>query len=106
MLIVRWYVLLHVSGASILPCGILIFQTQWNTNNGKCGFCGDAYNAAVRAHEVGGKYANGIIGGTYRAGATIDIAVKLGTNHLGYFEFNICDNNNPNVRPTQECFDR
>jgi hypothetical protein len=36
---------------------------------GKCGICGDPYDAKPRQHEApGGKYANGIIVKKYKAG--------------------------------------
>jgi hypothetical protein len=36
---------------------------------GKCGICGDPYDASPREHEApGGKYANGIIVKKYTAG--------------------------------------
>lgn len=41
---------------------------QWEQNDGKCGVCGDAYNAAPRKHEAGGEYAKGIISRYYTAG--------------------------------------
>lgn len=40
----------------------LLFQSQWITNNGKCGVCGDSYSEAVpRAHEFGGTYGQGVV---------------------------------------------
>ena len=32
---------------------------QWGLNGGKCGVCGDPYDAAVKEHEaLGGRFAN------------------------------------------------
>ena len=30
------------------------FGVQWGVNGGKCGVCGDRYDAAVKDHEVEG----------------------------------------------------
>ena len=33
------------------------YQVQWDGNGGKCGVCGDAYNAPVKEHEApGGRF--------------------------------------------------
>jgi uncharacterized protein (DUF608 family) len=83
----------------------LYFQYQWTTNNGKCGICGDPYDAE-RENEAGGKYATGLISAHYKTGQTIDIAVQITANHLGWFEFRLCDNNNPKKAATPECLDK
>ena len=36
----------------------------------------------------------------------LDIDVELTANHIGYFEFRICPNNDPKKVATQECLDR
>ena len=44
-------------------------QHQWNTQGGKCGICGDAYDEPQpRTHEIGGPYYQGIIVQKYTAG--------------------------------------
>ena len=55
-------------------------QVQWGANKGKCGVCGDPWNAA-RAHEAGGKYANGIIVRRYDVASTINAVVQLTASH-------------------------
>merc|ERR1711962_298918 len=42
-----------------LYCGS--FGTQWETNKGACGICGDDASSKHQPHMDGGKYANGII---------------------------------------------
>ncbi|XP_045177030.1 uncharacterized protein LOC123537395 [Mercenaria mercenaria] len=79
---------------------------QHQVNGGKCGVCGDAYDDNQPAHEAGGKYANGIIVATYQVGQTIDVEFELTANHLGNAQFRLCQNNDPNKRVKQECFDK
>lgn len=82
------------------------FSTQWTKNGGKCGICGDAYDApSPRPNEAGGLYAKGIIVRSYQQGQVIDVKVELTANHLGYFVFKLCPNNNVQVEATQECLD-
>ena len=74
---------------------------------GKCGICGDAYDAKVKEHEAPeGKYANGIIVREYQAGDIIAVNVQVTSNHKGYFYFRICPNDNTAQDPYQECFDK
>ncbi|KAI5695606.1 hypothetical protein M8J75_000734 [Diaphorina citri] len=82
------------------------FTKQWQVNGGKCGICGDPWEAQPRPHEAGGKYANGIIVRKYRAGSAFTIRVELTANHRGYFEFRLCPHNRPKVAATQECLDK
>lgn len=73
------------------------FSTQWMKNKGKCGVCGDPYHMAKQPHNDGGKYANGIIAKVYKRGQSIDLEVKLTSNHQGWFEFRIGEYNNKNI---------
>lgn len=57
-----------------LNCGGVGQQHQ--TNGGKCGICGDSINGP-REHELGGKYATGIIGRTYEMGQIIDVNILV-----------------------------
>ncbi|XP_069122394.1 uncharacterized protein [Argopecten irradians] len=87
-----------------LNCGG--FANQWGTQNrGKCGICGDPYNGD-RMNEAGGKYATGLITRKYSEGQVIDIDVQVTANHLGWFEFRVCPNNNVKKAATQECLDQ
>ena len=44
---------------------------------GKCGMCGDPYDAAIKNHETGGKYATGVITKTYLNGQIININIYV-----------------------------
>jgi len=81
------------------------FATQWDKNGGKCGICGDPWNGK-KENETPGKYASGTIVANYTSGQTIDVAVKITANHKGWFEFKLCENNDPQNDKSQECFDR
>ena len=75
--------------------------------DGKCGICGDAFDAPIREHEApNGKFANGIIVAEYAANGVIDVAVEVTANHKGHFEFKMCPNNNVMEDPDQDCFDQ
>ncbi|ESO86390.1 hypothetical protein LOTGIDRAFT_195131, partial [Lottia gigantea] len=75
-------------------------------NGGRCGICGDPYDANVKPHEVGGKYATGQIVKNYRAGQTFTAKIEVTANHKGYFEFRLCANNDVTREVTQECLNR
>ncbi|GBN69095.1 hypothetical protein AVEN_50955-1 [Araneus ventricosus] len=88
-----------------LFCGGL--KVTHEDNGGKCGLCGDRYDLPVpRPHESGGNYTSGVIGRTYQPGRILDVIVEIVANHKGYFEFSLCERNDPNVRETEECFDK
>ncbi|XP_076454171.1 uncharacterized protein LOC143289153 [Babylonia areolata] len=80
-------------------------QVQWGQYNGKCGLCGDPW-PGPRDNEPGGKYANGIITRKYREGQVIEVHVQLTANHRGYFEFRLCQHDNPFKNITQKCLDQ
>ena len=66
----------------------------------------DAFNAEEpRPNEAGGEFATGVIVKTYEQGKVIDVAVKITANHLGYFLFKLCPNNDVRKEATQECLD-
>ncbi|XP_076466483.1 uncharacterized protein LOC143297847 [Babylonia areolata] len=82
-------------------------QRQWLKNEGRCGVCGDPYDAPQpRENEAGGVYANGVIVRTYRQGQVIPVDVKITANHLGYFVFKLCPNNNVKKAVTHDCLDQ
>ena len=73
---------------------------------GKCGICGDAYDAQVKDHEAPyGKYANGIIVETYHSGEIIPVSIQITANHKGKFYFHLCPNDNIHQDPTEDCFE-
>ncbi|XP_071447948.1 uncharacterized protein [Hetaerina americana] len=83
------------------------FSRQWQRNGGKCGVCGDPWDAPQpRAHEAGGKYAQGVIVRSYKMGSVVPIRVELTSNHKGYFEFRLCPQNNHRREATQTCLDK
>lgn len=77
-------------------------------NNGRCGVCGDPWDAPEpRPNEAGGIYARGIIGQTYPTDKRyIDSVIQVTSSMGGYFEFHICPNNNVLKRVDQECLDK
>ncbi|CAG0892303.1 unnamed protein product [Cyprideis torosa] len=79
---------------------------QHNVMGGKCGICGDPFDQNPREHEVGGKYANGIIVDEFEKGQVIEALIDITANHLGYFVFRLCPVINEDVEVTQECLDR
>jgi len=89
-------------------------QTQWMLNGGKCGVCGDPWNApAPRDHELGGRFtpAHAIIARRYRRGGVVPVVVELTASHAGHFEFRVCpvlhDPVSDSSRdPDPDCLDR
>ncbi|OWR55034.1 putative eukaryotic translation initiation factor 3 theta subunit [Danaus plexippus plexippus] len=80
------------------------FTRQWNKNGGKCGVCGDAWDSPKpRAHELGGRFGQGVIVRKYAPKDVIVIKVELTASHNGFFEFRVCDK----LKDTdQECMDK
>ncbi|XP_046579682.1 uncharacterized protein LOC124287227 [Haliotis rubra] len=81
-------------------------ERQHVGNGGRCGICGDAYDSFPRENEDGGKYANGIIVGSYRAGSDIMVTVRLTTYHKGFFEFRLCPDFSTSDDTFEDCLDR
>jgi len=73
---------------------------------GKCGICGDPFDGPWPHEAPGGEFANGNIVATYTQGETVKVSVEITANHLGYFTFKLCPNNNVNQDPKQDCFDK
>lgn len=69
--------------------------------------CGDPYDAPQpRENEGGGVYSSGIISKCFeKTASVIEVKVHITANHLGYFEFRLCEHNNPFTPVTQECLD-
>ncbi|KAH8336274.1 hypothetical protein KR074_004404 [Drosophila pseudoananassae] len=86
-----------------LFCGGLYTQSN---NGGRCGLCGDNYSdGQPRANEIGGNIGGaGVITRSYAAGNAITVGVKITTNHLGHFEFHLCNLDNYGSE-SEECFD-
>ncbi|EFA07374.1 uncharacterized protein LOC656897 [Tribolium castaneum] len=82
------------------------YYVQWELNGGRCGVCGDTYSDPhPQDNENSGKYGSGKIVRTYEAGSVINVDVWLSKNHLGSFEFSLCEITNPNAPESgEECF--
>lgn len=80
------------------------FQTQWFQNSGKCGVCGDPWDA--EQNEAEGKYATGEITQTFPAGGNITVIIEITADHQGYFVFSICPLNDEEDEVTESCLDR
>jgi len=87
-----------------LNCGGTSFQFN-SVNKGRCGICGDPWDANPAKYQAGGKFANGIIVRNYSPGEVIDVVVWLTANHKGYFTFRLCKNDDVTKAPEQSCFD-
>ena len=81
---------------------------QWSPGvEGRCGICGDPWDAEVRQHEApGGKFATGVVVREYQPGQVIPVTSHITANHVGFLEFRLCSNNNLTQDPAQTCFDR
>ncbi|XP_042873807.1 uncharacterized protein LOC122254270 [Penaeus japonicus] len=83
------------------------YARQWQRNGGKCGPCGDPWDAPQpRDNEGGGKYGRGVIVKKYKHSSIVNLGVQLTANHMGYFEFRLCPHNQPNKPVTNECLDQ
>ncbi|XP_068245100.1 uncharacterized protein [Palaemon carinicauda] len=80
------------------------FSHQYETQDGKCGICGDPWDQSPRAHEVGGIFATGLVVRHYLEGQVLNITVLITANHLGHFEARICPD--PEIEANQECLDK
>ena len=52
---------------------------------------------------AGGKFARGEVTATYTQGQSIDVKVRITANHLGFFNFSLCVNNDFSKKITEEC---
>lgn len=58
--------------------------TRQQRNGGKCGECGDAWDAPQpRANEYGGRYGQGVVVRKYNPGSDITLRVELTASHMG-----------------------
>ncbi|RZC33927.1 Chitin bind 3 domain containing protein [Asbolus verrucosus] len=85
-------------------CGGANFQ--WSSMGGKCGVCGDPYNAPhPQDNENTGKYGQGKVVQQYTPGSLVDVQILLTTNHIGFFNFSLCVLQDPNVPESgEDCF--
>ncbi|KAK3095423.1 hypothetical protein FSP39_014481 [Pinctada imbricata] len=88
-----------------LNCGG--FWRLHGINKGKCGICGDPFDAIQKQNEAGGKFYSGIIVRQYFHGdGYINVTIDVSSNIKGYFEFNICPLKGVNGTLTRKCLDK
>lgn len=69
--------------------------------------CGDNWQVPEpRPHERGGQFGRGVITANYTEGQVIPITIHISANHRGWYEFRLCNNNNPWARDSQECLNK
>ena len=51
-------------------------------------------------------YGNGIIARKYEKNQVVKVRVELTANHMGFFEFRLCPNNNAKKPASQMCLDK
>ena len=83
-------------------CGGFGVQQQ---NGGKCGICGEDFGQEKR-FEKGGKMYTGYIIKTYQQEQVITVNVEITANHIGYFEFMLCNVDGWQSDATQECLEK
>lgn len=80
------------------------YSAQWK-NGGRCGPCGDAFSLPrPRPHETGGRFGRNITVRTYSPGAEIDAVVDITSNHMGWFQFALCQRDTLDEPETEDCF--
>nr|XP_053626511.1 uncharacterized protein LOC128684383 [Cherax quadricarinatus] len=76
-------------------------------NRGRCGECGDPWDLPrPRPNEAGGTWGTGTISKVYREGQVMTATVHLTANHMGWFEFRLCPNNDPQKYVKQSCLNK
>ncbi|XP_068209369.1 uncharacterized protein [Palaemon carinicauda] len=77
------------------------------SNGGRCGVCGDDWSLPQpRPHERGGQFGQGVITANYTEGQVVPVTIHLSANHKGWYEFRLCNNNNPQAEDSQRCLDK
>ncbi|GFT12167.1 chitin-binding type-4 domain-containing protein [Nephila pilipes] len=105
LLLLQW-LLLTIFPYSAPDCPTAL-EVHSIINRGECGVCGDPYHLKQpRANEAGGKYGLGIIARNYTMGQIIKVTIDLTANHLGYFKFRICPNNDTKKIVDQDCLNK
>ncbi|CAL4159415.1 unnamed protein product, partial [Meganyctiphanes norvegica] len=80
---------------------------QWTLNGGRCGECGDPWDLPrPRPNEGGGTWGTGTLSRVYHQGDILTATVHLTANHMGWFEFRLCPNNNPKQYVKQGCLNK
>ncbi|XP_045472156.1 uncharacterized protein LOC123678927 [Harmonia axyridis] len=82
------------------------FSLQWDRYKGKCGLCGDPYNAPhPQENENTGRYGKFGPVRSYGPGSVVNVKIQLTANHKGKFRYSLCVLHDPS-RPEsgEECF--
>ena len=93
-----------ISFLSLTPARCCV-QRQWTTNGGLCGVCGDPYDGA-RDHEMGGRYAAGVVSRHYGTGEVIDVTIEVTANHRGWMQLRVCADDTLANPAVQACLDQ
>ncbi|XP_044745707.1 uncharacterized protein LOC123307450 [Coccinella septempunctata] len=82
------------------------YSTQWDTFDGKCGVCGDPYDAAhPQDNENTGLYGKFGPVRTYKMGEVVNVTILLTSNHKGHFTYSICVLDDPTKPESgEDCF--
>lgn len=101
-------ILIRFSSKSLSSCdrNLTALQVQWTLNGGKCGVCGDSFTGPRDNEAPHGEFANGVIVKKYEVGQLMEIKVHLTANHKGWFEYRLCQNDDPQRTVQQSCFDQ
>ncbi len=82
-------------------------QVQHDYNDGKCGPCGDEFNATrPRENENGGRFGRKLIVRNYTQGQIVDLHIELTAVHLGHFEVKLCPLQSRDELETDDCFEQ
>ncbi|XP_044746682.1 uncharacterized protein LOC123308180 [Coccinella septempunctata] len=82
------------------------YSMQWDRFKGKCGVCGDPYNAPhPQPNENTGKHGKYGPVRSYGSGSVINVKVQLTANHRGKFRYSLCVLDDPSKPESGEhCF--
>ncbi|XP_066987427.1 uncharacterized protein [Macrobrachium rosenbergii] len=79
----------------------VFFQKMHFSNGGRCGVCGDDWSLPQpRPHERGGRFGRGVITANYTEDSITSRTVQ------GWYEFRLCNNENPAAEDSQRCLDK
>lgn len=83
------------------------FWQQHSVNGGKCSVCGEDWSLRNKMFErpAGSKY-TGFKVRNYQQGQTVDVTVEITANHLGWFEFRVCNVDDRTGDADQSCLDK
>ncbi|CAF1539072.1 unnamed protein product, partial [Didymodactylos carnosus] len=100
--------LIHSHGYLIDPparSSAWLTDKDFRTCCGKCSICGEPSDLKPKLLGIGDAMYLGKIVRTYTQGSIISVTVIMTANHLGHFEFRLCDIDGLTTDATQECLD-